>query len=606
MYVKNVNSRKHDRHKMSTFRGKISRKQKNHMLEMNRLAKLKHAENTSAHKLATQKNTSTCNTYNLLFTFSVLVTGGTFTTLSDFCTYMNFEYPKEDAFYKCQKKIAASIDKLLNKKMQKYQKEVIGRGKPFIACFDGGYSHRRNASECVMEIIHPEDKKIFAYCVTAKANGHRKDAEYTDSSKSLEIIALRKLLEEWCPKNVFCGYCHDLDSAARATIEKAGYNLTEYYDPNHSRNHFDTLLNSVSKKYKGALNGIKTKLRQHYQSCLGLKSAINMRDRWRKCVNHFLSEDSKWKNKNDQESIKALNEIVLRACFLFEHICVGVRTQLNECFHSMKCRFADKRHAFTNSWHTRVQMAILEFNWPGEWQLELASLLGLHLSKEHTERIINELNKRKTKRMLKRQDKYIIFEKERRVRRRIIRTTRDFNDDSYVFHDDIARKKAEESGKYEKKKSQCKLPYTDPDKPLPANYVFTTETPIFHTPKSPQKFTLKVEKIFPEIERLKYIPPFYESDGTDLTSDEYSETEDNDEEYKPIYTAEEEEEDYEAYKKAVLEDDQDIWRLDEEEDEYDINGNKVIPREEEEREEDEEEAEEEEVEEEEENEEDCV
>ena len=143
--------------------------------------------------------------------------------------------------------IEQETERLLDEWLMNYQKEVINIGKKFVACFDSAYSHRRNAGEC---IIHPGDKKIFAYCIIEKTNGARKDVDYYESSKSLEVTCLRKILREFKQYNIFDGFCHDLDSSARVAIENEGLKLKEYFDPNHTYHHFDTILSDVLKKFK--------------------------------------------------------------------------------------------------------------------------------------------------------------------------------------------------------------------------------------------------------------------------------------------------------------------------------------------------------------------
>ena len=62
------------------------------------------------------------------------------------------------------------------------------------------------------------------------------------------------------------------------------------------------------------------------------------------------------------------------------------------------------------------------------------------------------------------------------------------------------------------------------------------------------------------------------------SSGEYSESDessDSESEYVPIYPPNEEEEDFYEYAARVNSDDQDIWRLDEEEDEYDMGGDPI-------------------------------
>lgn len=40
----------------------------------------------------------------MIFTFTVLVTGITYNSMSEFCTYMGIDFPSQKTFYKCQKK----------------------------------------------------------------------------------------------------------------------------------------------------------------------------------------------------------------------------------------------------------------------------------------------------------------------------------------------------------------------------------------------------------------------------------------------------------------------------------------------------------------------
>ena len=111
------------------------------------------------------------------------------------------------------------------------------------------------------------------------------ESDYTESSKALEITALKKLLLDWKDFDLFNGFCHDLDSSARTMIENIGLKLKEYFDQNHAVKHF----NGVSKLYPKKLKGIQGKLKIHFSTCVHMKTQKkNDTQKKRKgCFSHF-------------------------------------------------------------------------------------------------------------------------------------------------------------------------------------------------------------------------------------------------------------------------------------------------------------------------------
>lgn len=58
--------------------------------------------------------------------------------------------------------------------------------------------------------------------------------------------------------------------------------------------------------------------------------------------------------------------------------CSGlISTQLNESFHDLKAKFTDKDPMWIDSWPGRVCAAVLQFNQPNIWKLELYQRLKL-------------------------------------------------------------------------------------------------------------------------------------------------------------------------------------------------------------------------------------
>ena len=116
--------------------------------------------------------------------------------------------------------------------------------------------------------------------------------------------------------------------------------------------------------------------------------------KWNSCFEHFTGPKSQWKLKNKDDSKKALKNLIERAGTVFHHILVNASTQLDEVFHSEKCKYAPKRLSLTKPWKTRVQWQL--------WKLELAKILGIEFSTEINEKLHNLFVNDSKKRFLKR------------------------------------------------------------------------------------------------------------------------------------------------------------------------------------------------------------
>ena len=103
------------------------------------------------------------------FIYATLCTGLTYSQTEEFSLLMNQSIVSEKAFYSAQSKIMVAISDLLTPKVAAYQTEVINAriscNKKFVACFDGAYSHARNTTECIVDIMHPEQKKILLFAL---------------------------------------------------------------------------------------------------------------------------------------------------------------------------------------------------------------------------------------------------------------------------------------------------------------------------------------------------------------------------------------------------------------------------------------------------------
>ena len=104
--------------------------------------------------------------------FATLCTGSTYHTIKEFLNLMDVSTISKTSFYDASETVKNAVESLLHEKLVHFQTEIINErvenGVQFTACFDGAFSHARNAPECVVDIIHPEKKKSFAVCIIEK------------------------------------------------------------------------------------------------------------------------------------------------------------------------------------------------------------------------------------------------------------------------------------------------------------------------------------------------------------------------------------------------------------------------------------------------------
>jgi hypothetical protein len=87
---------------------------------------------------------------------------------------------------------------------------------------------------------------------------------------------------------------------------------------------------------------------------------------WKSAVKHLLS-DQGWKHSQLQE--ERLGMFIEETTPLFDLVQCDFSTQINECFHAMRAKFASKGISWKNSWAARTAVAILNFNEGPGWAL---------------------------------------------------------------------------------------------------------------------------------------------------------------------------------------------------------------------------------------------
>jgi hypothetical protein len=193
----------------------------------------------------------------LRFAFSILVTGDKFTRVEELFLWNNILPPHSSTFYTAQAQLITSIERKCHNDCSKWQEQMIAGS---ILAFDGSWSHRRGAKECVVVFIHVRIKKIVDFEIVRKAKG-LVPGNYDGSSNGMEVEALRRLIARWKKNRFVVGYVHDSDSKASKAIRGAKWGIDEYYDPNHISKSFDRQWVKSEHKH---LRGLQMKIRKWF------------------------------------------------------------------------------------------------------------------------------------------------------------------------------------------------------------------------------------------------------------------------------------------------------------------------------------------------------
>jgi hypothetical protein len=250
--------------------------------------------------------------------------------------------------------------------------------------FDGSWSHKRNAKECIVVAIDISRNLIIDYEVVRKAkNGV--PGNYIGASNGMEVAALKGIIARLQSDPRIIGYVHDSDSKATAEIQRSGWNIEEFFDPNHISKCYDR---RWAKANRSRLNGIGLKLKRWFNFLIHADYDDSKKVQlWRNAVEHFKGnhkhcppghEDlAAHPRIDDPAAIEELEQFIEDTVKLVIRTRNGFDSQMCESFNAVKLHFASKTFSWKISWEFRMAAAVLQVNDPLHWRTNLA--INCHL-----------------------------------------------------------------------------------------------------------------------------------------------------------------------------------------------------------------------------------
>jgi hypothetical protein len=222
----------------------------------------------------------------------------------------------------------------------------------------------------------------------------------------MEVAGMKMILKRWLNDSKVAVLVQDKDSKISKLVRESGWKIEQKIDPNHAKKSFRRFWDSLDddRKY---LFGLKDRLIKWMDHIIylniGMEAKIEM---WMNALNHYQGDHTKcprhdsetyeWANKNNSNATAVLKQVLNKGLEIIKDAePLRGSTQLNEAYHSVKAKFADKRISYLSSTELRYAMSIIAFDNQPFWQKKLRELLGIPPLPSEIEIIIEEANEAK-------------------------------------------------------------------------------------------------------------------------------------------------------------------------------------------------------------------
>lgn len=349
---------------------------------MGRLRKGMKAKRAAAQSAREKKRLKPKRLNALRFCWTIITNGASYEKIRKVLLWNDLSPPKPSTYAYHIKHLSEKLVELATMSAKKWKSTIT----PNSACsFDGSWLHRRNSTQCVVEIVDVRTNKIVGFSFQEK----NKQTNTEIAGNGLEVAGLRQLIPEFIESN-FKYFIHDKDGKATALLGEAGWNLIEILDPNHAAINLDRRFDIFNKENKNCFYGLKQHLLNFFKKILRMDASIDEKIRyWFNIPDHFLGhhDNCPFKHKNDTyiwnaalkspEKVKLLNKFLNENIEFIKKSDRSMNTQFNESFHVLKAHYVDKLLSWKSSWQGRIACAILDLNEGPSWRFSMHRNLKL-------------------------------------------------------------------------------------------------------------------------------------------------------------------------------------------------------------------------------------
>lgn len=318
------------------------------------------------------------------FVFSVLVEGCSYKVASHLFLWNGISPPASSTFYKAQVEVGDAILQMARDSCAK-KRAKLKNGSTI--SFDGAWSHRRNANQCLVDIINPETRDVLDFEILEKSHG-RFIGNYQGPSNMMEVEGIKRMIPRWKEDSRIYAYVHDKDSKSKKAIDASGWDIRELIDKNHLMKSWERKFKKYKKKADAKLKGLHDKLRRYFVYLINSDElAEDKLQLWLNATAHYSGNHEACKHSEECQSYTwadadignnsfILDQFLLSSSKLLIKCDKSLSTQMCESLHAIKAHLASKMLNWGISWKYRIGASILTVN-EENWKFKLYRNLNL-------------------------------------------------------------------------------------------------------------------------------------------------------------------------------------------------------------------------------------
>ncbi len=302
---------------------------------------------------------------NVIETLSILMNGLNYSSLKEYCIETKKKIISRSTFFEYIHIIGPVIEKLSARICGQNFDEAIKQISIKFG-FDGCWSHRRQAHQCMGVLIDLITGKIVAYAIAHNGNETSQLVMSTDkNSKCLEGETLKKIIQDTeLFKYSNLVFVHDCDLSESKLLSEYLPSARILFDTNHYVKKQKKIIQKSLSKCKDLRNIIEKV--QNFYSILVHDEKLDTeqkKEKWNEVPNHYI-EKCNWNEEVNGLAINKLKKLVEDLKDSFENIDSALSTNTNESFNHVRSMIANKNIAWRHSWLIRAHLAVIKWNDP--------------------------------------------------------------------------------------------------------------------------------------------------------------------------------------------------------------------------------------------------
>lgn len=317
--------------------------------------------------------------------YGLLVSGLTYTGIASFLLLVGVRPLSASLVYSAQLMLIPGIIAFARIVVSRNREAMKPRAAVGI---DGSWDHRRNGSAHVISMMDIKSGRVVDYEVVRRAVG-RRPGNYVGSSNGMEVEAMRRMIGRWEGDQKVETVITDQDSKLAKVIRESRWDVRHDVDSNHAKKSLARYVERLAPELRRHLFGLGKRLSDWFNHVIHQRISREEKvEQWENAFQHYRGDHGKcpdpehtgylWRNRDDPEAQETLRGYLAAGSDIIRKVDpLTGSTQLNESFHNVKAKFADKRLDLKGSTEARFALSVISHSGGPRWEEELRQHLDV-------------------------------------------------------------------------------------------------------------------------------------------------------------------------------------------------------------------------------------